>query len=299
MSYPPLFKDHGKTANDILGKGFPSTDRFIWKFEAETAASNGIQFLPNISYDGNVSGEFKVKGKIRDCTTTLSTKTDNSFSIESACSKNFVGFKPTLTLSSGFSNFYKFKAKLSGETRGDRYNATVFAEVPNPLFKDDQDNRVGFTVVGSGTGDQAYGLSAGAEVESNVDKRTLEKVNGVLAYTQNDAQLCLFGKKTYGAKSSLVFGLNGFSRLPDNWNNLLLASELSHTVDGPTNFLLGVQFQPDRFSTIKLRMRHTGSLGFSYSQHWGGPFTLTFMGETGKLIGAENPLTWGVKLALK
>jgi hypothetical protein len=295
MSFPPLFKDHGKTASDLLGKGFPSTDRFIWKFEADTIANNGIQFLPNISYDGNVSAEFKVKAKTRDCVTTLSSKTDNSVSIESVCSKNFAGFKPTLTLTSGFSNLYKFKTKISAENRSEKFNATVFVEIPNPLFKDDQDNKVGASFVSDLTG----GISAGADLEANVDKRNLDKFNAVVAYTQNDAQVCLFGKKTYGVKSSVVLGMNCYQRLSTNWNNLIIAAEMSHTVDGPNSFLLGTQFNPDAFSSIKLRMRNTGSLGFSYSQHWGGPFTLTFMGETGKLIGAENPLTWGVKLSLK
>lgn len=296
MSFPPLFKDHGKSANDILGKGFPSTDRFIWKFESDTTSVNGIQFTPSISYDGSVSGEFKAKGKVFDQTATLSTKTDNSISIETVLGNNIAGFKPTLTLTTGFANLNKFRFKVGTERRAENFNTTLSVDVPNPLLKEEQDNVkfAGSFVVG-----QASGASAGVEAEANVDKRNLEKVNFVLAHTKSDYQFSIFGKKTYGAKSSLVLGVNSHLRVPTNWNNLIVASELSHTVDGPTNLMVGAQFNPDAFSTLKFRLKNTGSLGFSYSQHWGGPFTLTFMGESGKIFGSENPLTWGVKLSLK
>jgi len=208
----------------------------------------------------------------------------------------FFGVKPTLTFLSGFNNFYKARAKIGLETRAQRFAGTLTTEIPNPVYKEDQSTKINASGV---VGDSSCGFAVGAEIDANVDKLFLEKTNGSLTYTNRDIQITGFLKRTLSTKPSTSFGFSVYQKPVNGWNNLVLGGELTHTLNAATVFAVGGQVNPDPNSTLKLRVTSAGSLGFSLTQYWGGPFTLTLLGEALKAFSGDNSLTWGVKINLK
>jgi len=296
---PAPFKDQGKSVNDLLNKGFPSTDKFLWKFEFDTISQNGVQLLPNFTRANNneLSGEFKLKTKQPNSTYTLSAKTDQNISLEVASSQLFSGIKPTLTFSSNMQNLNKFKTKLNLEAVAENFNGNLAAEIPNPLAKEGS-NKLNLSTV---VGDKTCGFAIGAEVEVNADKQTLDKANGLVSYTSKDAQITLFNKRTREDKEPFtitnLFGFNAFHQIPNGWKSAAVGSEITYNFQ-KCSFLIGAQFKPDDSSTVKFRIKNDGTVGVSYTQHWGGVFSSTLMGES-RFGNVESALQWGIKINLK
>jgi hypothetical protein len=302
MSFP-LFKDVGKNANDLLKKGFPSTEKYNFRLEYDTTSSSGVQVIPYLqeTFDKNVEGELKTKFSVRDFQFTTIANTKEDVSIEISPKTSYRGFKWIGFVSSNLTDFFdKLKGKVTSEFRGDFTTTAVsFESNARRSGKSDDSPKVNFsTVVGS----REKGISVGLDSEVAVQTQQLKTLNTALAINKpnDNIEVTLYSKTKIGG--STIVGMSVYQRyLGANLRDVNFGGDLSYDLNGKsTSFLLGGSCCPDEFSTAKGRFDSRGILGFAYTEKWRNTLAVTFSADW-NILGVPNvaPLQYGIKLAFK
>jgi len=299
MSFP-LFKDIGKNSNDLLKKGFPSTDRYAFRVELDTTTNSGIQFTPFLqeTLSKSIEGELKAKFNYRDVafTTTGNMKEDVSLEIAHQTKK---GAKLTVALNSNMGNFVeKLKGKAGLELRTDYTTSAIAIEaaLPNNAPHKPSDDLPKATL-SSVFGSKEKGIAFGIDLEASPTTQELKSINGAIAYNTSDLEFTVFSKTKGNA--AMTVGANYFQKYPYMGRDVLLGAELTYDLSGKGSaFVIGAQFKPDESSTIKGKFDSKGLLGLNYTEKWKGPLSVTFTSDT-NLLGGESPFQYGVKLAFK
>jgi len=306
MSFPALYKDIGKNANDLANKGYVGTDRYQWKVEVDVTSDNGVQFLPSLTQtsSGSIDGELKSKFKCCNHSFTASGNLKQELSLEAAADKPLRGLvKPTFTVSTFVDNpIERAKFKLQSELRFNYGNVTASAELPvarflrEVTFKPEQPKANISAVFGL----KDYGVSLGADVEIAPENGELRALNTVLSYAQPNLEASVFSKRR---DKSLTVGGNFYQKLPASarLQDASVGAELTHDFsDKPPTLTIAGTNKPDETSTVKGRVSSKGIVGLAYTQKFNGPFTVTVGADLDVLRARDvGSLQWGVKLAVK
>jgi len=307
MSFPPLFKEQGKNANDLLHKGFPSSDRFAWRVEFDSISKNGVQFTPYLQQTTkSLEGELKSKFKTGSVSWTVLGNLKEEVSFEVGKNESWNGFKPTLTFTSTVRDVIeRFKLKPAFEYRSEYGNSTLSLELPlssaPSSHESAQQSKEALTTYPKGyfslvLGHKDCGFAAGADVEVSTNNYDLKALNTAGSFNSSDLELSVFSKTKFGGSTTL--GVNYFQRLTrSNWKDLAVGGELTYDGKSPS-LSLGGTFKPDDASSVKTRINTNGLLGLSYTQRWGGPFTVTFSNDF-HLTSHTDPAQFGIKISLK
>jgi len=255
-----------------------------------------------------VDAELKTKFKVKEANLTITGNQKEDLSVEIAAAKKLQDlWKPSLTVSTT-TRFLaeKLKFKPSVEFRKDWVTATVSLEVPmkqpeegSDDPKDGDQRKAAFSTV---FGYKSCGFSAGFDLEYQIDSSKLKHFNTVFSYAASDLDVSAFSKTRYDG-SPTVIGANYHQKLASKWKEGTVAAEVTyplHSLNQPPTFSVGGSFQPDSYSTLKSRVNNKGLAGFSYTQKWAGPFTVTFSSEFNLLNPlAQDSAQYAVKIAVK
>jgi len=310
MSFPASFKDQGKNANDLLNKGFPSTDKYSWKVDLETTSANGVKITPFIQQlPSGPEGELKATFKASNINFTVAGNLKEDFTLEANRAVAVRGFKPALTVSTSTRSFLgdKLKLKPAIEYRHDLALINTSVELLLNLPSDSSESvkkppypKALFSAI---FGYKEGGIQGGVEVEAATTTKDIKNLNGVLSYASSGAELSLFSKTAIGGNT--ILGANFFTPFAQArlGRDARIAGEL--TYDNGKKFpliSLGVLLRPDEVSTFKSRINSNGLLGVSFSQQWAGPLSITLSGEINVRDPHSTPTShplWGVRLSFK
>jgi len=260
-----------------------------------------VQFLHNVSHGAKFDGELKAKFKAQDFNFTLSGNQKEDLSFEVSPAKAISGLKPTLTLSSNTKNLLeKFQLKASTEVRREWLFGLASLDFPQKSAGGTEKeasevapNLVISTVVGS----KPQGLSAGLDLQFDTSSKELKNLHSVLSYSASDLEVSVFCKSKIGKQTNI--GANYYQRLMTRWKDAAVAGQVSYPLGGSTpSFALGGFFKPDSSSSIKSRITEKGLAGISYTQQWGGPFSVSFSSEV-NLLELQEAAQFGVKFSIK
>jgi len=81
---PILFKDVGKRASDLFNKGYPTNDKFSWRWQLNNHKSGDTTYESKVQResDGSVSGSVVAKSQVRNFDSTTTIETNNTLKIE-------------------------------------------------------------------------------------------------------------------------------------------------------------------------------------------------------------------------
>jgi len=290
----PFYRDYGKSANDLLNKGFPSTDNFDFKVEVTGPAPKGgnATFSFQKSYtgvvEGSASGSFQI-GDIQ-CRSEVTLKEEGKLELTRPPHEKWgYKIKPTIEFTSGLRSLIDSKIKGAVDLRGEIASVTGHFIFPWKTFLPTFNSSVLFQ-------HQKSGVAFGAEVEAN-DKCEPQLLNSVLAWNGFTG----FFKKKYGSKVSTKVGFNYYTKLPDSegWKNTFIAAELGCELGDKPVLSFGASWKPDELSSLKTRINTKGTLGLALTQKMKGPFTLTVSGDLNALdLNAANSLRTAFKLSI-
>jgi len=299
MSFP-LFKDVGKNANDLLKKGYPSTEKYAFRVELDTTSSNGIQFQPYLqeTLSKSMEGELKAKGSLKNFTFTGTGNLKEDLSLEITPSNNPKSLKWTLNTSSNMSDFIdRLKGKASVEFRND-YSTTSFTLESLVSGKSAKSEDASKVLMSSVFGSLNKGFALGVDTEYSPTSNEFKSLNTAFSYTKSDIEVSLFSKTKIGGATTL--SASYFQRYVHGTDTVQLAGELGCELNKKPSLALGLSFNPSFDSTFKGRFDSKGLLGLSYTEKWKGPLSVTITSDW-NVLGAEGnaPFQYGVKLAFK
>jgi len=292
-----LFKDVGKSANDLLKKGFPSTEKYAFRVEFDTISSSGIQLQPYLqeTLSRSVEGELKSKANYKNLTFTTTGNLKEDVSLEISPS-NAKGLKWILNANSNMSDFGdRLKGKGTLEYRNDFSTSALTLE--SSLVKSGKIEDSSKLNLSSVFGSTSKGIAFGVDAEISPDFQ-FKTANAALSYTKNDFDFSLFCKTKVGASTTL--SASYFQKYPYFGDDVFLAGELSCELNKKPTIALGTQFKPSSDLTVKGRFDSKGLLGLSATEKWKGPLSVTFTSDF-NVLGVEGnaPFQYGLKLALK
>jgi hypothetical protein len=301
MSFP-LYKDITKNANDLLKKGYVTTEKYAFRVDFDTTTASGTQLTPYLqrTLDNNVEGELKVKCNFKDHTITSTENTKQDISLEISPSKNLPsGLKWALNASSNVTELVeKSKLKATLELKNDFSNTSLSFEHPirQPVS---QKPAEGKATLNSVFGSKEKGFALGFDTELSLATYSLNSLNTTLAINKPDIDFALFSKKKFGSANNLIVGVNYFQKLTTSrWTDTQVASEVSYDLNEKSSaFALGLSFKPSEASSVKTRYDSKGLLGFLYTDKWNGPLTVAFGADWNILGGAG--LQHSIKLTFK
>jgi len=299
----PLYKDIGKNANDLTSKGFASSDRFQWKFEADIMSDN-VQHLPSLSLtdNGAFDGELKRKFKAFNASFTAAATLKKAVSLEAALDKPYNGVcKPTLSISTFAEDdaLKRIKLKVATESRSSNFNLTTSVDVPVARFLNEVNFKTDLPKItlSAVAGSSNYGVMVGGEMEFIPEKAQTTALNLVLAHSRLNSESTIFRKQR---ANFVTYGANFYSRYPSTvFSNCFVGGELSHDFsDKPPLLTLAGSYKPDLTSSLKARVDSKGILGFAWTQQFGGPFTTTVCADMDVTRQTESA-QWSLKIAAR
>jgi len=303
MSFPALFKDLGKNANDLVNKGYISSDKYHWKIEVDTTSENGIQFLPSLTENpaGGLEGELKAKFKSFNFTFTTSANLKNELTLEAASNDSIRGLlKPTLTLSTDANNpVERARFKANSEVRFATANLTANVDFPLARFL----NEVSFkpeqpkATLSGVFGHKDSGVSIGTEAEFSADSGQVIALNVVTAYVQRNLEVALFLKK----RQNVNVGANFYQRvLSSRFQDSGVGAEITHDLSSekPPVLTIAATGRAET-ATFKGRITSRGVLGLAITQRFEGPLSMTFGTDIQLLNREPGSVQWGLKIAYK
>jgi len=300
----PLFKDVGKSNNDLLKKGFPANDKFLFRVELDSTSQSGIQFTPHIQETQSkaLEGELKSKFEYRNFNFTAIGNLKEDVSLEATPTKATNGFKWTLHANSNMSNFVdRLKGKLTLELRNDFTTSALSIE--GTLKKDGKSEDNPKILFSSVFGLKERGVFGGIDLEIAPTSQEIKTVNTTLGLTKSDSEISLFSKTKVG--NSTTVGAIYFQKYPYLSRDILLGGELAYDLNSKKPTLtLGSQFKPDDDTTIKSRVDSKGLVGLAITEKWRGPLSVTLAGDL-NLVGVggagenNSPFQYGLKFAFK
>jgi len=294
-----FYKDLGKLANDLLNKGWASTEKYSWKVESNIS-SDDVKVTPSVqsvgkeSIDGSIKASFPLL-KLQDFNliVTETANLNQSLKVEFTTSKYLNNaYKPTL-----------------------EFNTTVNAPISSSKAKFSTDIKQqwgGATLSWAGPGDHVFNASVlfpktlnnatvaiGSEFEYT--KKSPLKVNLAGSYFTPSLIATVFGKLKVGRPNDTIVGFNVVNRVNSPFNaESQVAGEIQYDLNGKdTNITIGASTNPDLYSTVKGRITSKGLVGFAYTQQFNAPLNLTFLVDL-DLTKLNNPkaLQYGIKFNL-
>jgi len=218
-------------------------------------------------------------------------------SVEISPAKPYRGVKWILNLSSNLVDFYeKAKGKLTFEYKGDIATSSAIFERP---FKHggakSEDSKM---TISSVMGSKEKGMAGGFDGEISLSSLSLKSLNLALAFNKEDLDVTLFSKNKGSSKS---VGVNFFQKLKsDHWTDAQVAGEMSYDLaENSSALVLGSSYKPSNSSSLKARFESKGLLGFSYTDKWSGPLSVTFGSDLNIGSSSASPFQYSIKLAFK
>jgi len=296
----PLYKDITKNANDLLRKGYVSSEKYAFRVDFDTTSQAGTQLTPYLqrNLDNNVEGELKVKCACKELSITTTENTKQDISVEIGPSKHYDnGFKWTLNLNSNMTELMdKAKAKAIVEYKKDFANTSLTVEHPiKPTSQKPEEGKLLFSTV---LGKKDSPFSLGIDTEVSLATYSPKTFNTTFAVTKSDIDMAAFFKKKIGSNNKVV-GLNYFQKLTNSkWTATQVATEVSYDLgEKNSTFALGLSFKPSDNSTVKARYDSKGLLGFLYTEKWNGPLSVAFGADWNVTGGAG--IQHSIKLTFK
>jgi len=230
-------------------------------------------------------------------------KKKEDITLEIASSQTYKGLKPTFTVSSSAGDLKdKLKLKPAVDFNNEWMNISASIELlpaKDAEIKKDYPKTLFSTVFGH----KSCGFAAGLQTEFATNSRKLKNVHSIIGYSHSDLEITLSGQKKFDDTDNapVTIGTTYYQKLANKWKDCALGGELSYSSqENQTHLSLGSSFKPDSTSTFKTRINNHGVLGFSYSQNWGGPFSVTLMGDINLLhSGSQEAAKFGAKVSLK
>lgn len=290
---PRPFCDLNKEANDLLKKGFASTEQYELKIETQAIAPNGTKFEPSFTKSKNgQSLTFPFKFCPRVVETTASFSTDENVAISLNSMKSYYGIKPKLDLKTKTSSFTSFCSDLNLEYRREFVTANVKFSLPNNF-----NLKTSATLV---LGNPTLSVGATAEVEKNASSFAVKSKGIAVAYNHGPFKTSFF--TSHEDKKNPMCGISYYQPIP-SIRGCAIAAQLdiecfnSLNSDRERTITVGATYQPDDSSTFKARLNDKGTIGFAYSQSLSPDLNVTFLSD----INAKTPqnLQFGVKLNFK
>ncbi|XP_061881619.1 voltage-dependent anion-selective channel protein 2-like isoform X1 [Entelurus aequoreus] len=281
MAVPPTYSDLGKSAKDIINKGFGYG---VMKLDVKTKSQSGVEFATSGSNNtdtGKSSGHLETKYKVSELGLSFNQKwnTDNTLCTEVTMEDQLAkGLK--LGLDTSFvPNTGKKSAKLKASYKRD------FVNVGCDLDFD----MAGLTVHGAAV--LGYeGWLAGYQVAFDTAKSRLTKNNFALGYKAPDFQLHTSVNDGTEFAGSIYQKLN---------SNMEMAVHLAWTA-GSNNTLFGVgaKYQLDKDASVSTKVYNNSHVGVGYTQTLrpGVKLTLSALVDSKNLNGGGHKVGMGFEL---
>jgi len=280
---PKAYKDLGKSATDLLKKGFPSDDRFDWKVELNNGASsneNGT-FTGTLTKKKGAKDEGDLSYKLPLKFAEITGKWDLANNLELKLNRKHLvkGLDVNGELKSGHRGLLAdSKIKFGADFKRELLNTSG-----SLLYKASDKPSVTATasaVIGSP--EAAVGFDA--EISETAELKT---INAAVTFSPSDS-LDFFvhwkrenttSKDKQGPKTSISGSF--FHRVSrTSLRNLAVAGDLTYdlTASGPDNvpsLSFGGSYSPDNDSDLKARLNSKGVLGLSLNQKVGQHLSVT------------------------
>lgn len=261
MSVPPSYADLGKSARDLFSKGY---NYGLFKLEAKTKSSNGIEFTTNGSSNHDTKkfvGSLESKYKWSDYGITLNEKwnTDNTIATEITVEDQLLkGLKLSFD-----TQFVPQTGKKSGKIKTEYKRDYVHSNV-DVDFDFAGPTIYGAVVVGYRGWLGGYQLALDT---AKTAKSLLSQSNFAIGYTTDDLTLHT------SVKDSSEFSGSVFQKV----SNKLEAGVLVDWTVGSndTKFAVGAKYTPDKDTTVRAKLNNTSQIALSYQQKIRQGVTLT------------------------
>ncbi|XP_030593782.1 voltage-dependent anion-selective channel protein 3 isoform X2 [Archocentrus centrarchus] len=277
MAVPPAYSDLGKSAKDILNKGFGYG---VLKLDVKTKSQSGVEFATSGSSNtdtGKSGGHLETKYKMKDLGLTFSQKwsTDNTLTTEITLEDQLAnGLK--LGLDTSFvPNTGKKSAKLKTSYKRDFVNVGC-----------DLDFDMAGPTVHTAAVLGYEGWLAGYQMAFDTAKSKLTKNNLALGYKADDFQLhtCVNDGTEFGG--SIYQKVN---------SNLETAVNLAWTAgSNNTRFGIGAKYQLEKDASLSAKVNNACIVGLGYTQTLRPGVKLTLSA----LIDGKNVNAGGHKIGL-
>lgn len=286
MSHPGFYKDLGKSANDLLNKGFPVNDKWAWKVELN-APSSCVSFVPSITKEeSNIAGQLQGKFKLPkvDATVTADLKGDIKTELVA----------PRLLLDD-----LKGTANITvNPQKGELSELKPSVEFSHKFFTTTLSFTTGKSTAAAGTlvvGSAEKGVAVGVEAEVQPETSSLTTLNVTAAYTKSKLNFTTFYRSKQVPKHTSVCGLSFFTKKDDKTS---IAVEFLFNAEKGPSVSLGTSSVLNDTATLKSRLNSSGLLGFALTQKLNGPVSLGLGADINLTQNNGPAIRTGVKLAL-
>ncbi|KAF3851310.1 hypothetical protein F7725_013082 [Dissostichus mawsoni] len=277
MAVPPSYADLGKSAKDILNKGFGYG---ILKLDVKTKSQSGVEFATSGSNNtdtGKSGGHLETKYKVSDLGLNFNQKwnTDNTLTTEITMEDQLAkGLK--LGLDASFvPNTGKKSAKLKTGYKRDFVNVGC-----------DLDFDMAGPTVHAAAVLGFEGWLAGYQLAFDTAKSNLTQNNFALGYKAGDFQLHT------SVNDGTEFGGSIYQKVN---SNLETAVQLAWTAgSNNTRFGIGAKYQLDKDTSLSAKVNNACLVGVGYTQTLRPGVKLTLSG----LIDGKNVNGGGHKIGL-
>jgi len=267
MSNPPLFKDLGKRATDLLTKEFPSEEK---KFEWKGTTSNGVTIETNAvqKADNPIVGTITPSYKYQEYGLSFlgEFNTNKDIKLETSIENQVVeGAKVTLTGEQKGKDTY---ATLGGEYK--HAKATLNGSVDFGKSK-------GNTIKASSVfGHNGWLLGLSTEYLLGSDHQELRLFNTTIGYGAGDYDLTVFGRIVGGEKGDRnEVGGTYYHNVKEG---LSFGAEVvfdTTAAESKPKLAFGGSYKLQEDTTVKAKVDTAGVLGLSYAQKFSKNSKLT------------------------
>jgi len=293
-----LFKDLGKSANDLLNKGYIEQEKYNWKVELTNSSANGVKITPSVSkvQDQPLTGSVKTAIPLRNgFTSTLTYDLKSNLKLEintDSYLRNSV--KPSLEITTSSDkdlvNNLKFKQTVDVATSwgGATFGFTVPSTFSSPVY-----NASIVATRPCNSGSTAIG------VESEFTSGNPIPLNLAASFITPAVTATFFTNFFVGKANSSKYGVSFYGPVASN-PSTLIGSELQYDSEGKaTQLSIGASHKYDSSSNIKARINSRGIFGFVFTKKINDFLSLSFLADL-NVREANNPnsLKYGVKITI-
>jgi len=282
---PKPYKDLGKSANDLLKKGFPSEDKFDWKVELNNSPSStehgtftGVLTKKKGGVTPPFEGDVSYKLPVGLAEFTGKWDISNNFELKGNRKNLMKGFDVNTEFKLGPKGLSDSNVKVGGDFKKELVNTSVNANYKVSTKEVSADLTAVF-----GSPDAAFGIEAKL---SSVERAELRTINATAVYSPSDKNEFTVTVKRDNAtpkekSQKTILQATFFQKLPrPTMNNLTLAGEITYDLSavGPDNIpaiTVGGSYTPDNESDLKARLNSKGIFGMSLNQRIGNHLTAT------------------------
>eukprot|EP01100_Stratorugosa_tubuloviscum_P015191 TRINITY_DN856_c0_g1_i1.p1 TRINITY_DN856_c0_g1~~TRINITY_DN856_c0_g1_i1.p1 ORF type:complete len:293 (-),score=131.04 TRINITY_DN856_c0_g1_i1:144-1022(-) len=287
-----LYSNQFKSVNDILNKGYPSTDNYDWKLETisksekdprnnveANLSSNASAMSGQIQSKCNCSGnEITTSASLAQIVKFVISRHFNNKNTKATCEVEANLPKSIFTLNEKFEFYYK------------NVSATLDATLPLATIKN--------STVTSSVVTKKDNLNFGGEVKFDFAKQKIASY-GVLAALHNQpvvAGVFLRSRDGQNRTIGVSFFRSNFVKIDES--NVDLAAEISTSLNDFKNplFSIGALIKPNSNSSIQTRFNTQGNFGINFTQNFSSPVSLTLSADTN--LRSSDPMRLSAKVRI-